>query len=487
MDDELHQTATRLLESAPASVEIPAGTGKTHLLAASVSVAAEKGARSLVLTHTHAGVDAIRKRLKGFGVDTSSYRVDTISSWAFSLASSYPSIAGIAISEVPDWSDSREYVIGATRVSESAALKRVHRSSFDYLFVDEYQDCSVEQHHFILTVAEAGPKTVVFGDRLQAIFNFRDNVLVNWDADVVTSFPDIQVNFEPRRWKGHNEALGAWLLDLRKSLTTGTIIDFAANLVDGITFISDTSPRALATIAHGFDDFDESVVLLDKWPNDVAGHASRLGGRYSVMEDINGRFMRERLTGSTNSRSPVMALPSDGDPLIALWFATFAKECVIGLAALDSTVLSRLSENRSINGLSRVGIQPLVDSLELLRLDASYTRLSDAAQVVRSLPSLKIYRWEAWRDTLNAISMSAENGLPPIENFGLIRDRLRRAGRGPHSRIASRTVLVKGLEYDHVIVADLTNFTDPQNLYVALSRARRSITLVGPRSSISLD
>lgn len=49
------------------------------------------------------------------------------------------------------------------------------------------------------------------------------------------------------------------------------------------------------------------------------------------------------------------------------------------------------------------------------------------------------------------------------------------------TRIASRTLLVKGLEYDHVVIADLNKMRDPRNLYVALSRARKSAIVVGGR------
>jgi DNA helicase IV len=48
----------------------------------------------------------------------------------------------------------------------------------------------------------------------------------------------------------------------------------------------------------------------------------------------------------------------------------------------------------------------------------------------------------------------------------------------------SRTVLVKGLEYDHVIVANVDDITDACNLYVALSRARKTVTILGSRPQI---
>src|SRR5690606_30985540 len=106
-----------LVSSAPCSVELPAGTGKTHLLAAAVAVAAEAGKRALVLTHTNAGVDAIRSRLLRFDVPPSAVRVDTITGWAFTLVRAYSTIAGISVPDSPDWNFSADYVHGAQRVA----------------------------------------------------------------------------------------------------------------------------------------------------------------------------------------------------------------------------------------------------------------------------------------------------------------------------------------------------------------------------------
>lgn len=484
-NDSLRETAQALLDSAPASVEIPAGTGKTHLLAAAVAIAGEGEERSLVLTHTHAGVDAIRKRLADFDVRPAMVRVETISSWAYSLAVAYSDIAEIEVEEVPDWGNSREYVTGATKVALSSAVQYVHSVSFNYLFVDEYQDCTVEQHEFVLSVAASIPKTIVLGDRLQAIFGFGNNVLATWDEHVLPNFPAIDIEAEPHRWRGHNEELGEWLLHLRPNLISGNTFDLTCYSIAGLTYVSDTSPPSVAKVAHNFRDFNESVVLIDKWANDVASHASKLGGSYSVMEDMNGNFMRQQLAG--DARLGCTALPAEGEPSLALWFAQFAKACVVGLSGIDKTVLGRLAKNQSLSGLSRDGIQSVVDALETLRVHPTYEKLAATAVTVRSLTTLKIFRWEAWNHTLESIRESSENGKPPIENLGRIRERLRRTGRSTHNRVASRTLLIKGLEYDHVIIANLSKITDPRNLYVALSRARKSITVIGNSSSIVLS
>jgi DNA helicase IV len=44
-------------------------------------------------------------------------------------------------------------------------------------------------------------------------------------------------------------------------------------------------------------------------------------------------------------------------------------------------------------------------------------------------------------------------------------------------RIVSRPVLIKGLEYDHAVVLDADVHT-PTALYVALTRARQTLTIL---------
>lgn len=168
VNETVEKQARELLAAAPASVELPAGTGKTHSLAAAVKEAAKLGKRSLILTHTNAGVDAIRKRLSRFKVSIKMYSVYTISSWAFTLVRSYQNIAGVNISAAPDWSKSDEYLSGAINVAKSYPIRKVINLSYDYLFVDEYQDCVQLQHEFILALCKSIPKTIVLGDPCKA-------------------------------------------------------------------------------------------------------------------------------------------------------------------------------------------------------------------------------------------------------------------------------------------------------------------------------
>ncbi len=454
---------------------MPAGTGKTHLLATAAAVAAEAGSRSLVLTHTHAGVDAIRRRLRRFGVPAGMVRVDTLASWAFTLSRSYSFIAGVQISKMPDWTQSRDYLDGASRVVRAKAIADMHSTSFDYLFVDEYQDCSIAYHDFVRALAETIPRTIVLGDRLQGIFTF-DGPTVHWDHHVLVNFPRHEVPVHPHRWTDHNVDLGAWLLETRALLATGSWFDFAEHDVPGLQFVPEVGAAVLARVSHGFRDFNESVVLLDKWSGDVAGHASRLGGSYTVMEDIGGRFMKEKLEG----------VPEQGDPGLARWFADFAKSCVIGLSGLDGPVLGKLERRESVAHYKRDGLEEVLVALDTLQVNPTYEQVAVTARIVRDTPGLRLYRWEAWNDTREALLSAVETGESVLDSLARVRDRVRRAGRRSENRVASRTLLVKGLEYDHVVIADLSKMTDPCNLYVAMSRARKTVTVLGPGSRIFL-
>lgn len=477
---ELGRLAAEVVADAPCSLEMPAGTGKTELLAACVATAAEQGDRSLVLTHTNAGVDAIRKRLRRFGVPSSMVRVDTITSWAFTLSRSYRGIAGINVPGVPNWNDSRAYVDGAASVARTAAVRRVHAASFGYLFVDEYQDCTVDQHELIVEISEAVPRTVILGDRLQAIFGFDPNrPLMDWDTHVTPSYRPKRVPHLPQRWRDHNVALGQWLLGIRPSLIDGGTFDFSSHSVTGLEWRQcdfKTAVRAVNTAAYGLSNSGESVLLLDKWARDVAKYASPLGGSYAVMEDVGGRFMIEQLD----------ALPAENDVSLALWLARVAKKCFVGLTGLDATVKRRLEKGHTISDLKRDGLEPVQAALDGLIASPVYAQLRISASTIRATPGLALYRQEAWEDTFRAVARSVEDGSSPRDALAAVRDRLRHGGRGDRRRVASRTLLVKGLEFDHVIIANVQHFADPRQLYVALSRARKSVTVIGDSPRLQL-
>jgi len=56
-----------------------------------------------------------------------------------------------------------------------------------------------------------------------------------------------------------------------------------------------------------------------------------------------------------------------------------------------------------------------------------------------------------------------------------IRNAKRRMGRKIKGKCIGTTLLIKGLEFDAVAILNAHKFSDPKNLYVALTRASRRL------------
>ncbi|MFN7883606.1 MAG: UvrD-helicase domain-containing protein, partial [bacterium] len=85
-----------LLRIERGSVTAPAGCGKTHLIAEAL-VRHDKPKPILILTHTNAGVVALRGRMDRLGVPSRAYRLSTIDGWAMRLISTFPMRSGIEV------------------------------------------------------------------------------------------------------------------------------------------------------------------------------------------------------------------------------------------------------------------------------------------------------------------------------------------------------------------------------------------------------
>jgi len=75
------------------SITAPAGCGKTQLIAETL-IAHTQSKPILVLTHTNAGVAALRARLRRAGVPNSAYRVSTIDGFSMRLIAKFPARSG---------------------------------------------------------------------------------------------------------------------------------------------------------------------------------------------------------------------------------------------------------------------------------------------------------------------------------------------------------------------------------------------------------
>ncbi|RWB50978.1 UvrD-helicase domain-containing protein, partial [Mesorhizobium sp.] len=206
----------------------PAGCGKTQLI---IDALARHDAAKpvLVLTHTNAGVAALRGRLEKMGVKPTAYRAATLDGFAIRLISTFPQRAGhdprIVSGPRPNYDAIRN---AAARLVAAGHLHDVLTASYERLFVDEYQDCSILQHAFVTWLAQSLP-TAVVGDPFQSIFGFGGDPLADWQAEVVAFFPVVGELKTPWRWiNARAPELGKWLLSIRTELAKGAPIDLRA-------------------------------------------------------------------------------------------------------------------------------------------------------------------------------------------------------------------------------------------------------------------
>lgn len=432
-----------------------AGCGKTELIAD--SVAASEG-RTLILTHTHAGVGALRARLRRKGVPPGRYSVETITGFSLRFAASYPEWSGW-YGDKPAGDQWGEVQAGARRLFSTGTVRRVLPASFERVLVDEYQDCTLDQHHLAVAIADLLP-TVVLGDPMQGIFRFAGPP-VDWD-DVRARFDDLGELTVPHRWRSTNPELGEWLLDARARLLRDEEPDWMSDVIVG-----GSSSRAGQVIAcNRFRDID-SVVAIRKWQRDEQDVASRLGGAFSSMETIEARDM---FLAADMFDSAVGAQ-------LALEVIRFARTCMTGVrphlrAAEDRLRTGALPIPRG-GSSNESAVRALVEVVS-----AGLDAVPAALREVSALKDVRIYRHELLEETVRAIRMRRHGSERSLSEVAWdLREEARRNGRAVPPRVVSRTLLVKGLEFDHAIVLDRDEL-NREELYVAITRPRRSLTVL---------
>lgn len=446
-----------------------AGCGKTELLGQ--LVADQRSGRQLVLTHTHAGVAAIKKRLTNMRVPHDKFHLDTIAGWCLRYGAAYPTISGYdsGAEANPDWSATYP---GAEKVCRTALGKRVISQSYSGVLVDEYQDCSISQHALVRALTECVPCRAV-GDPLQTVFGFRDDPVVPWTA-IKADFDVLDgALMEPWRWRreGQNAALGEWLVAARKELeVTGRLVipkDAPINWVQQNGAVSALEAWASACREVSSAE-NETVVAILKWPSKTKELAKRLGGRWPVVE----RFDDPDLLCLA-----AKLVDADGTAVVEA-LVEFVSE---RMTAMGTSLRTAVEAIRAGRGVSRIRTHR--DHADRLSTLASRPTPANALAFLQGVLGHKgdwgLYRHECvyqLREALRHCTSDTFAELPDMVAAARIRARHR--GRLTHRRTIGTPLLVKGLEFDHAVLLWEHDHLSVQGLYVALTRASKSLTIV---------
>jgi AAA domain len=449
------------------SVVAPAGCGKTQLIVDAL-LRSKFDKPILVLTHTNAGVNALRARLQLHGVPSTAYRLSTIDGWAMRLISMFPLRSKTdpkilqLLNPKTDYPSIRE---AACKLLASGHLSEPLKATYSRLLVDEYQDCSLPQHAIVSNASTVLP-TCVLGDPMQAIFGIGGVQLVNWRNDVRIQFPHIGILEIPWRWrKAGTENLGQWLLSVRRALKAGLELDLSAtpDEVSWIELKPATAVQQRLSAAQTKSNRGDGGVLVigdSMNPQGQRDIACRTPGALTVEAvDLKDLVVFGKIFDPATADALERLLSFAGD----LMANAKVSELLKRVESLRKGTARRQASDAEIAAISFCQAPSHANAVTLLR------QLSEA-------PGVRTYRPAVLSLCIRALRQAAEGGITFAEATLQAREQYRHMGRNLPKRAVGSTLLLKGLEADVVVIL-YPEKMDANHLYVALTRGARQIVI----------
>lgn len=447
------------------SVTAPAGCGKTQLIADALSLHTNNKP-VLVLTHTNAGVTALRARLQRGGIPNSAYRLSTIDGFAMRLAAKFPLRAGLnarALELANPNSDYPAIRSAVQRLLQAGHINDPITSTYSRLLVDEYQDCNTAQHAIVCSIAQTVP-TCILGDPMQAIFGFRDP-LVHWEREAQAAFPPIGALQTPWRWRlAGMDALGAWLLQARASLQAGQPVDLRG-APEGVQWVQLTQgaelQQRLAAARTEAPNRDGRVLVI--------GDSINVNGRHQLTMQTPGATSVEAvdLKDLVNfARQLDLASPNALRQIVE-----FAASLMTGVGVAN--LLTRVETIRC--GRARTPATPAEAAAVAFMAAPSHPTAIDLLQSLSDQHGARVYRPEMLHCCTSALR--AAGGKAGFIGAAIqARERNRHLSRPLGRRAVGSTLLLKGLEADVAVILEPERMT-AQHLYMALTRGARRVVV----------
>ena len=458
--------AIELFAMGNASVVAPAGHGKTEIIANIAAI----GQRALILTHTHAGVHAIRSRLKRLGIPHSRVAIDTIAGWCMRYAHAFPGVANPPL-DMPQNADEWDQLHrGSVLALGVPAIRQVIAASYDRILIDEYQDCNGLQHQLAVGLSSIVP-TLVFGDPMQGIFEFAGATL-DWDRDIHPVFPVAGSLDTPHRWAGKNPGLGQWIAETRIKLMRGDPID----LTDPrITYRASGDAFDMGTLFEGNEGKEGSFAAIHCNKGLCYRLARAANGGYQAIEEIAANRLRQFALEWDRAVDPGARLRA----LTSLIDDCFHKR--------------KPAEDEPSDPHDDAMRERMQEAARRLGDGDGASAAAELLTLARKRTRWKLFRSELWRDCERAVSdLASGRVLAMLEATMTVRQRVSNSGRMLPRRTISTPLLLKGLEFDHVVIPDANHFArerlaQAKLFYVAISRATRSLTISSSTPTLQLQ
>lgn len=422
----------------------------------------------LILTHTNAGVIALRTRLTHLGVPASAYRVLTMDGWAMRLTSTFPARSGLNPSVLRITNPTTDYP--AIRKAAVELVKHGHvddtlAASFSRLLVDEYQDCTMSQHALTYYSSRALP-TCVLGDPMQTVFNFNEK-MPEWDGHVCKYFPPSGELSVPWRWKNAGtETFGHWLLNVRKSLAAGESIDLSK------------APKHVTWVhLDGMEDHERRLrAARTKAPND--------DGRVLIIGDSKSPPSQRRFASQTPGAVTVESVDLKDFVQFAEKFDLNARDALTELVGFAEDVMTNVGGTDLISRVATITAgqakKPPNEAEQAaieFQVNRSYSNAAALLSELSKQPGVRSHRPLVLGACIRALNETDSASLTSLHDAALrAREQNRMGGRSLPKRGVGSTLTLKGLEAEVAIILDVSDMS-ASHLYVAMTRGSKSLVI----------
>jgi DNA helicase-2/ATP-dependent DNA helicase PcrA len=386
------------------------------------------------------------------------------------------------------------HLLAGSKVVISALVSR-----YPIVLCDEHQDANAAQHDIVMRLHAAGAKVRIFADPMQAIYvkgvKARAAHAQRWHELCGKADRVEELDF-PHRWADASPELGQWILRARLALKANKPIDLRTDRPDGlVVHMADNLAAArrggVAFEAQGIRPVRKaisaaaSMMILAGQNDTVLGVSAFLGRSVPIWEGHTRDALPKLVAACIAGRGSPVAIASaftDFVQFVCKGFGDSAFADLFRAEVAAGAVKQRTGKPAQLQALARfilaspdhVGVARALELLTVLK--DSHLQFTDIEIDLR-------------REFREAVRLA--NFDDPA--LGLIEITRRRTAVGSSmpSKFISTVHKAKGLEADHVLLmpCDKAHFGNAEEkrclLYVALSRARKSLTVVASMSTPS--
>lgn len=384
---------------------------------------------------------------------------------------------------------------------QTKVVQAIIKLSYDGVFVDEYQDCTIKQHCMIMELAYDLPLHLL-GDPLQGIFSFERTALVDFDKDLGFFLRFNQLK-HPWRWQECNPFLGDYIYGLRNALEKHQTIKLESFPQNGVCVIhcpsEDDKLRSLRRVIRQYNSNSLLIICPSYKIKDKYGNVHPKG-------DVNDRIKLKQRVDFENQFLIIDAIDSQEYYKCTKDIDAFLEKCRKGrkirkiarfydiieslhfnisevskwIKRKDNRIVEREKNNKLLS------IQ-LKDLFSIFESEITYSSLKNVIKFIAELPKVKCYHRNLYSTILRCFDMAQTNDTSMFEAMRMLKNRVRHQGRRIDGKCFGTTLLTKGLEFDTVVVYDANKFEDAKNFYVAISRACKKLIVITESLSLNFD